>query len=137
MPKKNLVWEDITAAVNTVGVALRTTQEINDKWKNLQSTAKKEFSGFRKEQKTGRGPAPPNLSEATLKIIEMFSETLSFTGLRGFETSRFAGGNIYFCGYLKCNERHILYRLIFHPCCVKNFAARRQGKKNIFVKLYV
>ena len=68
-------------------MALRTTQEIKDKWKKLQSTAKKEFSGFRKEQKkTGGGPAPPNPSEATLKIIKMFRETPSFTGLLGFET---------------------------------------------------
>ena len=119
-------------------MALRTPQEIKDKWKNLQSTGKKEFSGFTKEQKkTGGGPAPPNPSEATLKVLEMFSETPPFTGLQGFETGRFAGGNIYFCGYLKCNERPILYRPSFHPCCVKNFAARRQEKRSIFVKLYV
>ena len=98
----------------------------------IQSTAKR----VRKEQKkTGGGPAPPNPSEATLKIIEIFSETPSFTGLQGFETGRFAGGNIYFCGYLKCNEKRILYRLIFHPCCVKNFAARRQEKKKHICKI--
>ena len=134
--KKNLVWEDIASAVNAVGVALRTTQEIKDKWKNIQSTAKKEFSGFRKEQKkTGGGPAPPNPSEATLKIIEMICKTPSFTGLQGFETGRFAGGKMYFCGYLKCNERRILYRLIFHPCCVKDFAARRQERKKHICKI--
>ena len=88
--KKNKVWEEIAAAVNAVGVTLRTTQEVKDKWKNLQCTAKKEFSGFKKEQKkTGGGPAPSNPSEATLKIIEMFSETPSFTGLQGFETGGF------------------------------------------------
>ena len=87
--KKNQVWENIAAAVNSVGVALRTTQEVRDKWKNLQSIAKKEFSGFKNEQKkTGGGPAPPNPSEATLKIIEMFGDTPSFTGLQGFETGR-------------------------------------------------
>ena len=91
--KKNKVWEEIAAAVNAVGVTLRTTQEVKDKWKNLQCTAKKEFSGFKKEQKkTGGGPAPSNPSEATLKIIEMFSETPSFTGLQGFETGGFTNG---------------------------------------------
>ena len=79
--KKNKVWEEIAAAaVNAVGVTLRTTQEMKDKWKNLQCTAKKEFSGFKKEQKkTGEGSAPSNPSKATLKIIEMFSKTPSFT----------------------------------------------------------
>ena len=91
--KKNKVWEEIAAAVNAVGVTLRTTQEV--KWKNLQCTAKKEFRGFKKEQrKTGGGPAPSNPSEATLKIIEMFSETPSFTGLQGFETGGFTNGNL-------------------------------------------
>ena len=93
--KKNKVWEEFAAAVNAVGVTLRTTQEVKDKWKNLQCTAKKEFSGFKKEQKkTGGGPAPSNPSEATLKIIEMFSETPSFTGLQGFETGGFTNGNL-------------------------------------------
>lgn len=94
--KKNKVWEEIAAAVNAVGVTLRTTQEVKDKWKNLQCTAKKEFNGFKKEQKkTGGGPAPSNPSEATLKIIEMFSETPSFTGLQGFETGGFTNGNLF------------------------------------------
>ena len=59
----------------------------------------------------------------------MFSETPCFTGLQGFETARFVGGNIYFCAYLKCNERLILCKLIFHSCFVEDFALRRQGKK--------
>ena len=42
-------------------------QEIRDKWKNLQSHAKREFSSFKSEQKkTGGGPAPPNPSKASL-----------------------------------------------------------------------
>ena len=133
-PKKNLVWEDIAAAVNAVGVALRTTQEIKDKRKNLQSAAKKEFSGFRKEQKkTGGGPARPKPSEATLKIIEIFSETPSFTGLQGFETGRFAGGNVCFCGYLKCNEKRIPYRLRSFTLAVLRILLREDKKKrNIF-----
>ncbi|KAL9976976.1 hypothetical protein ACROYT_G014327 [Oculina patagonica] len=74
--KKNKIWEEIAEAVNT-----------REKWKNLTSTAKKEFSGFKKEQKKmGGGPAPSNPTEVTLKIIDMFSETPSFTGLQGFET---------------------------------------------------
>ncbi|KAK2551560.1 hypothetical protein P5673_027538, partial [Acropora cervicornis] len=32
-------------------VTLRTTQEVKDKWKNLQCMAKKEFSRYKKEKK--------------------------------------------------------------------------------------
>jgi molecular chaperone DnaK (HSP70) len=85
--RKNLIWDVITASVNSVGVDNRTVQEVKDKWKNLQSTAKKVFSGFRKQtKKTGGGPAPKPPSAATTKIIDMFKETPSFTGLQGFET---------------------------------------------------
>ena len=74
--------------VNSVGVDSRTVQEVKDKWKNLTSTAKKEFSDFGKEQrKTGGGPAPKKPSAATAKIIDIFKEKSSFTGLSGFETN--------------------------------------------------
>ena len=86
--KKNTAWLEITEAVNAVGVAYRTAQEVRDKWKNLTSTAKKELSDFGKEQrKTGGGPAPKKPSNATAKVIEIFKETPSFTGLSGFETN--------------------------------------------------
>ena len=39
--KKNTAWLEITEAVNAVGVAYRTAQEVRNKWKNLTSTAKK------------------------------------------------------------------------------------------------
>ena len=85
---KNAAWLEITEAVNAVGVAYRTVQEVRDKWKNLTSTAKKDFSDFGKEQrKTGGAPAPKKPSNATAKIIEIFKETPSFDGLSGFETN--------------------------------------------------
>ena len=100
-PKKNKIWEEIAEAVNAVGVTVRSPHDVREKWKNLQSTAKKEFSGFKKEQrKTGGGPAPTNPTEATLKIIDMFSETPLFTGLQGFETGGCANGYIYFVSFV-------------------------------------
>ena len=33
--KKNELWEEITKAVNAVGPANRSIQEVKDKWKNL------------------------------------------------------------------------------------------------------
>ena len=54
----------------------------------MTSTAKKEFFYFGTEQgKTGEGLAPKKASNATAKIIEIFKETPSFTGLSGFETN--------------------------------------------------
>ena len=64
--KKNEVWEDITRAVNAVGLASRTVAEVKAKWKNLHSTAKRDFSSFRREaKKTGGGPAPKPPSAAS------------------------------------------------------------------------
>ena len=45
--KKNQLWEEITKAVNAVGRANRSVQEVKDKWKNLHSVAKKEFTTFK------------------------------------------------------------------------------------------
>ena len=42
--KKNQLWEEITKAVNAVGHASWSVQEVKDKWKNLHSVAKKEFT---------------------------------------------------------------------------------------------
>ena len=47
--KKNATWLEITEAVNANGVAYRIVQEVWAKWKNLTSTAKKQFSVFRKQ----------------------------------------------------------------------------------------
>ena len=83
---KKEVWEDITRAVNAVGLSSRTVTEVKDKWKNLHSTAKKEFSSFRRERRmTGGGPAPKPSSVASEKIIEICEETPAFHGLHGFE----------------------------------------------------
>ena len=77
----------ITDSVNAVGVAMRTTAEVRKKLQNLHSQAKKEFSELTKEQKkTGGGPAPKMPSALTAKVIDIFKETPSFTGLEGFES---------------------------------------------------
>ena len=86
--KKNEMWKKIADAVNAVGVAMRTTAKVHEKWRNLQSQAKKEFSELAKEQKkTGGGPAPKMPSALTAKVIDIFKETPSFTGLEGFEST--------------------------------------------------
>ena len=44
--EKNQIWEEIMKDVNAMGKPNRTVQEVTGKWKNLHSTAKKEFSIF-------------------------------------------------------------------------------------------
>ena len=74
--KKNQLWEEITKAVNGVGHANRSVQDVKDKWKNLHSVAKKEFTTFKREtKKTGGGPAPKQPFQASEKIIEILEDT--------------------------------------------------------------
>ena len=47
--KKNGTWVEITAAVNAVAVAKRKTQEVRNKWENVTSAVKTEFTDFGKE----------------------------------------------------------------------------------------
>ena len=69
--KKQMVWEEITQAVNAVGTAKRTVTEVKDKWKNLHSIAKKEFAEFKRETKiTGGGRPPKSPSTASKEIIK-------------------------------------------------------------------
>ena len=118
--KKNAAWLEITEAINAVGVAHLTVQEVRDKWKNLTSTAKKEFSDFGKEQrKTGGGPVPKKPSNATTKIIEIFKETPSFTGLSGFET----------------NPGKLKFKILQFVLCSLRAKSRRQASEFKFLVL--
>ena len=64
-------------------------KEVKDKWKNMNSAAKREFSAFKKEsQRTGGGGAPKTPSATSTKIIDIFGETPHFAGLSGFETGK-------------------------------------------------
>ena len=57
--RRNKILCEITGAVNSMGVASRTVQEVRDNWKNLTWTAKREFCHYGKEaQRTGDGPPP-------------------------------------------------------------------------------
>lgn len=90
--RKNEIWKQITKDVNALGYANREVREVKDKWKNLHSTAKKEFSEFKREtKKTGGGPPPKKPSQSSEQIIEIFEHTPAFSGLRGFETGADAG----------------------------------------------
>ena len=67
--KKNELWSKIAAAVNAVGTEKRTLNEVKEKWKNLHSSAKKEFVGFtKKRKKTGGGP---NLYQICIELATL------------------------------------------------------------------
>ena len=58
--KKNTAWLEITEAVNAVGVAYRTVQEVRDKWKNLTSIhGKGRIFRLRKRTKKNRWRSGP------------------------------------------------------------------------------
>ena len=85
--RKEEVCEEITKAVNYLGVAARTTVDVKEKWKCLHSKAKKELSEYRREQrKTGGGPAPKQPSVTSENIIDLLEDTPAFSGLQGFES---------------------------------------------------
>lgn len=103
--KKQEVWAKITGQVNAIGVAHRSVQDIKDKWKNLQTTAKKEFSRQKRSfAQTGGGPACKKPKETTERIMRLFENAPSFTGINGFETS----------GKLKYMFRASLGRFVCH-----------------------
>ena len=81
---KTKVWEDITAKVNSLGVCLRSVSEVKDKWRGMVGAAKKEFSKFGASQKkTGGGEKPASPKNSSKKIIELFGDDPSFSGIQG------------------------------------------------------
>ena len=56
--KEQMLWEEISQAVNAVGTAKQTVTEVKDKWKNLHNIAKKEFEEFKREIKIIGGGRP-------------------------------------------------------------------------------
>lgn len=87
--KKSKIWSEITDCVNAVGNEKRSAKDVKDKWKNLSSTAKKEYCLYKKEtKKTGGGPWPQPPSATSNKIIEIFGDTPQLNGLEGFESGK-------------------------------------------------
>ena len=82
--KKTEVWKRITNQVNCHGVAKRTAAEVKDKWRSMVMGAKKEFSREKQgRKKTGGGqqPAPP--TSQSERIINIFGDEPSFSGIPG------------------------------------------------------
>ena len=120
--RKQEIWVKIAGQVNAIGIARRSVQDIEDKWKNLQTTAKKDFArqSFRQ---TGGGPPVKKTKEATEKFIRLFKNAPSFTGLNSFETS----------GRLKWNSRASLGRFCYHNQSPNFTLSSRAQQKEIIL----
>ncbi len=57
--RTNKIRDNITKQINAIGVVNRTTSEVKEKWKNLTSSAEKNFADVNRQvRKTGGGPPP-------------------------------------------------------------------------------
>ncbi|XP_066931115.1 myb/SANT-like DNA-binding domain-containing protein 4 [Clytia hemisphaerica] len=87
---KQALWENITLKVNALGVANRSTKDIETKWKNLKSDAKITHNEYKRYVNgTGGGPPTKPPTEAQHKVISLFEGRPSFEGLDGFSSSSF------------------------------------------------
>ena len=78
--------------MNAVGTEKRTLNEVKEKWKNLHSSAKKEFAGFTKEHKKTGGVCLIYLSEGIVPTLwdAIFDiKTKKLRNFLGFNTSVF------------------------------------------------
>ena len=89
--KKARIWSEITIKINALGVAPRTLKEVKDKWRNMTSKSKSNFTEYRKEvNKTGGGPTPKKTTSSVERIVNMMQDTASLSGIEGgFETTCF------------------------------------------------
>ena len=81
---KTRVWDEITNKVNALGICKRSVIEVKDKWRAMVSSAKKEHNKCASSRKkTGGGRQPESPKGTTVKIIELFEEDPSFSGILG------------------------------------------------------
>ena len=90
------VYKSITDKVNAIAVAKWMTREIKDKWRMMISVAKKDYSQA-KQQRTGGGNARAPVKETSQRIIELFEDEPSFSGITGgIESGRLCNFACYF-----------------------------------------
>ena len=81
---KSRVWEEITSKVNALGVCKRSVAEVKEKWRGMVSSARKEHNKCAvSRNKTGGGRKPDSPKGMTVKIIQLFEDNPSFSGISG------------------------------------------------------
>lgn len=85
--KKRQIWDKITEKVNSLGVSVRSVKEVKTKWNNMHQEAKSSYTEIAMDRRrTGGGPAAKPLSATQNKIVEIFKDCPSFTGLAGVDS---------------------------------------------------
>ena len=78
------------------GVTVTIVSEVKDKWRAMVMSGKKDFSREKRERrKTGGGKEPAPATQRSEKIIQMFGDEPSFSGIPGGIESGTPYGN--FC----------------------------------------
>ena len=88
--RKQKIWQDITSQLNSLGYEKRTAVDpVREKWRNMTQNAKKISSGLKKSRrKTGGGPEAKPADATTEKLINLFHDEPSFSGIQGGFDSR-------------------------------------------------
>ena len=108
--KRDRIWKNITEKINSLGIDLRSIEEVKNKWKNLCSSAKQTYNDLKRERsKTGGGRAPKPINEETDHIISLFEGKPAFEGLNGFSSFQFTNEGIY-----QLTKYEISFVLYFH-----------------------
>ena len=91
--------------MNSLGVCLQSVAEVKDKWRGMVISAKKEHTKYAASQReTGGGKKSASPLSATKKIIDLFGEDPSFSGIAGSVESGkqpqflFKGPTVYVAG---------------------------------------
>ncbi|KAL3077635.1 hypothetical protein niasHS_013067 [Heterodera schachtii] len=99
-------WLEVTAVLNTefpgeVPAGGFKVQQVQTRWKNLRQAGKEDAQKAKKHALgTGGGPEAPKIPENSVKVIEMFGSSASFSGVPGgAETSSMAGDIVSMEGY--------------------------------------
>lgn len=72
---KTKVWKEITGRVNSLSVCKRTAQQVKDKWPGMASRVKRKHKCVDRQ--------PDSIKGTKNKIIEIFGDKPSFSGLSG------------------------------------------------------
>ena len=79
---KSRVWEKITSKVNALGVCKRSVAEVKERWRGMVSSARKEHNKCAvSRNETGGGRKPDSPKGTTVKIIQLFEDDPSFSGI--------------------------------------------------------
>ena len=95
--RKNAFWSAIASKVTACSVAVRTDEEVRDKWKNVKSEV---IRWINDQKKTGGGPPKKPLPYEELVTSIMGEQSPVIDGLRGKCDSLFhvcvGGANAFF-----------------------------------------